>query len=101
MDGLRKFIEVDNHEAVNKVVKPKFTAYFPRAIIREGPDELTLRAHGEGAVRTFIDSTNVEDQRWELPLVDADWDAFCQVIDHGIEEQEWEALCFFKNCTWL
>ena len=43
MDGLRKFIEVDNREAVNvgglrqgtnsvKVVKPRFTADLPEAV---------------------------------------------------------------------
>ena len=52
MDGLRKFIAVDDHEAVkvggwqdgtqsSKVVKPKFTAGFLRAVIREGTDAHT------------------------------------------------------------
>ena len=61
MDGLRKFIEVDNHEAVKvgglhrdiksfKVVRPKFTTDFPGAVIREGAGEVTLRAHGKGAL---------------------------------------------------
>ena len=51
MDGLRKFIAADNHEAVKvgglrqgiqsfKVVKLKFTADFPGAIIRERAGEL-------------------------------------------------------------
>ena len=46
MDGLRKFIKVDNNEAVKvgglhrgiksfKVVKPKFTADFPVAVIEK------------------------------------------------------------------
>ena len=62
MDGLRKFIMVDNHEAVKvgeqdknvesrKVVKPKFTRDFPEAVVREG---LTLRTEQEGMLRTFI-----------------------------------------------
>ena len=69
MDGLRKFIAEDNHEAVKvgylhretrskKVVKLKFTADFPGAVIGEGADELTLRAHEEGVLRTFIDTSN-------------------------------------------
>ena len=52
MDGLGKFIAVDNHEAVKvrdlhretrskKVAKPKFTSDFPGTVIREGADELT------------------------------------------------------------
>ena len=72
MDGLRKFISEDNHEAVKegdmhhetrpkKVVKPKFTA--PGAVIREGAAELTLRAHEEALLRTFIDTSNVGDHR--------------------------------------
>ena len=55
MDGLRKFIEVDNQEAVNvgglrlgtksvQVVKNWFTADFPEAVIREGAEESTSRA---------------------------------------------------------
>ena len=62
MDGLRKFIAVDNHEPVNagrlrrdiksfKVVKPKFTTDLPGAVIRQGAGELTMRAHEEGARR--------------------------------------------------
>ena len=45
VDGPRKLIEVDNHESVNvgglrqgtksvQVVKPRFTADFPEAVIR-------------------------------------------------------------------
>ena len=52
VDGLRKFIAVDNHEAVkvgglhqdtksSRVWKPKFTTDFPGAAIREGADELS------------------------------------------------------------
>ena len=66
MDGLRKFIMVDNHDAVNvgerdknvesrKVVTPKFTTDLSEAVVRDGADELTLRADEEGALRTFID----------------------------------------------
>ena len=58
MDGLRKFIVVDNHEAVkvgelDKIVE--FTIDFP--------DELTLRADEAGALRTFIDTTTVGDKK--------------------------------------
>ena len=45
------------------MVKPKFTTDFPGAVVREGADELTLRAHEEGAVRSFIDTTNVGDKK--------------------------------------
>ena len=70
MDGFRKLIAVDNHEAVKerglhkdtkplRVVKPKFTTDFPGAVIREGADELPLRAHGQ--------TSNVGDQDGNLP----------------------------------
>ena len=51
---------VDNNDAVweacieaksSRVMKPKFTAYFPGAV-RERADDLTLRAHEEGALCT-------------------------------------------------
>ena len=55
MDGQRRFIEADNHSAVDvsdfrrgtksvSVKKPKFSETFPEAAIRGGADELTLRA---------------------------------------------------------
>ena len=58
MDGRRLFIAVDNYTAVmiedlekettsKKVVKPRFTTHFLGAVIREGADERTLRAHEE------------------------------------------------------
>ena len=83
LDGLRKFIAVDNHEAVTvgdlhletgskNVVKPKFTADFPGAVIHEGAGELTLRAHEEGVLRTFIDTPNVGDRGLGPPLADAE-----------------------------
>ena len=74
MEGLRKFIGVDNHEAVGvgglcqgiksaQVVMPQFTADFPEAVIREGAGELTLRAAEVGVRRTLVDATHVEEKR--------------------------------------
>ena len=81
MDGLRRFIMVDNREAVKvgdlgkdmesrPVAKPKFTTDFPEAVVREGADELTLRPEEEGMLRTFIDTTDVGDNRWRPPVVE-------------------------------
>ena len=95
MDGPRKSIMVENHEAVKvgeqdqnvesrKVVKPKFTRDFPEAIVREG---LTLRTEQEGMLRTFI-------CRWRLPLVDECWHAICQAIFQGVEGSEWETMYY-------
>ena len=105
IDGLRSFIEADNHSAVDvgglrrctipvHVKKPQFSEVFPDAVIREGADELTLRAKEVGSRRTFIDTKHTyQVERWEPPLVDADWHAFCQAVCKGIEGKEWEACC--------
>ena len=55
------------------VVKPKFTTDFPDALVRQGVNELTLRAEEEGMLRTSIGTTDVRDNSWEPPLVDEDW----------------------------
>ena len=54
---------------------PKYTTDIPEAVVREVADALTLLADEGGALRTFIDTTNVGGNRWEPPLVDEDWDA--------------------------
>ena len=65
--GLRSFIGVDNRSAVDvvglrrgtqsvSVKKPQFGEEFPDAAIREGADELTLRAEEVGSLRSFIDT---------------------------------------------
>ena len=57
--GLRNFIEVDNHSAVDVghlkegtrsfvVRRPKFEEECPEVSIRESPDELTLRTEEVG-----------------------------------------------------
>ena len=110
MDGLRRFIMVDNREAVKvgdseknmesrPVAKPKFTTDFPEALVQEGADELTLRPEEEGMLRTFIDTTEVGDSRWGPPLVDEDWHAICQAIFQGVEGSGWEIVC--HNCKEL
>ena len=103
MDGLRLFIAVDNRAAVKirdlhkesrsrKVVKPSFTTDSREAVLRDDAGELTLRAHEEGVLRTFIDPANVGNKRWGPPLVDEDWHAFCLAISEGVEGPEWEAV---------
>ena len=103
MDGLRRFIKADNHRAVDvghfrqgtrslKVQKPNFSEAFSEAAIREGADELTLRADEVGTQRPFINTDHIEFERWGPPLVDADWHAFFQAIYKGIEGKEWEDL---------
>ena len=38
------------------MVKPKFTTDFLEAVMRDGADELTLRAEEEGMLRNVIDT---------------------------------------------
>ena len=104
MDGLRKFIMVDNHEVVRvgeldknvqsrTVVKPKSTTDFPEAVVREGAGPPTVRADVEGMLRTFIDTPNLGDKKiGEPPLVEEDWHAGCKAIYKGVDGTEWEKL---------
>ena len=96
MNGLRKCIAVDNHEAVKvgdveknmeskEVVKPKFTTDFPE--VREGADVLTLRPDEEGS------TAHVGDKRWDPPLVDEDWLArHLPGHQQGRRGAEWETM---------
>ena len=83
MDGLRRFIKTDNHNAVDvgylrrgiksdRVQSPQFTKTFPEAAVREGTDEQTLLPVEVGTQRTFITTEHTEFERWEPPLVDED-----------------------------
>ena len=63
-----------------QVKKQLFSEAFSEAFIRYGADELTLTAEEVGLLRTFINTKHIELERWGLPLVDADWHAFCQYI---------------------
>ena len=105
VDGKTKFIEADNRSAVDvgdlrrgtrvlPVTKPQFSVVFPEATIREGADELTLRADEVGKQRAFTNTEYTEFERWGPPLVDVDWHAFCQAMYKGIEGKEWEELYF-------
>ena len=97
-DGLREFIRVDNERALDvgalrrgtgtfQVRKPKAPEGSSDVIVRESPDELTLRAEG---VNTSKALTSPE--RWGPPLADADWYAFCQALYRGIEGEDWEEM---------
>ena len=65
MEGLRSFTKEDNHRAVDVghlrkgikpiiVPNPKFSEAYPEAAIREGADELRLRADEVGTLEAFI-----------------------------------------------
>ena len=51
-------------------------------------------------LRAFINTDQIEFERWGPPLVDADWHAFCQTIYKGIEGEEWEELnCHYRDMS--
>ena len=75
MDWLRRFIQADNHSAVDvgdqrqgtrtlKVQKPKFSEAFPESTIREGADELTFNADEVGTQGAFINTEHIELEKW-------------------------------------
>ena len=66
-------------------------------LVRESPEELTLKADDVGTWKSCINVHHVAKERWGPPLVDADRHAFCQAINKGIEGQAWEEL--YDCCT--
>ena len=82
------------------VQKPNFSDASPEAAIREGADELRLRADEVGTLRAFNNIEQIEFERWRPSLVDADWYAFCQAIYKGIEREKWEELyCHYRDMS--
>ena len=82
------------------MVKLKITADLPRAVVREGADELTLRREEEGTQRTFGGrgcTPSSMPPLWETVdgrplLVDEDEHAICQAIYKGVEGPEWVVM---------
>ena len=60
--------------------------------IREGPEELTLRAEEVGSQKLCTNADHIAQDRWGPPLVHADWRAFCQAICKCSEVRDWEEL---------
>ena len=94
MDGLRSIIEMDNHSAMDvghlrrsvrlfKVQRPKFSEDYSE-VLREGADDLTLRAEEVHTLKACINVDHIKDNSWGPPLVDADWQAFCRCIYRGL-----------------
>ena len=79
-------VALDQH----RVVKQKF---LPDARMRDGLEELTLRA-GEIKEQTafFEDATRIEDTTWSPLLVDSDWSALCQTMNVGVEQEDWVTI---------
>ena len=88
-DGLRDVIRVDNNRALDvgelrrgtgtlKVRQPRVPEGGSDVIVRESPDELTLRAEEVGTSKAYIDVNHIEPEK--CPLVDTDWYVFCQAL---------------------
>ena len=75
-----------------KVRKPKEPEACREVIVRESPDELTLRAEEVEMSKALINVDHIEQERWGPPMVDADWYAFCQAMYKGIEGEDWEEM---------
>ena len=102
-NGLREFIKVDNERALDvgslsrgtrtfQVRKPKVPGGCSEVIVRESPDDLTLRAEEVGTSKALMHVDHIEQEGWGPPLVDADWYAFCQALYEGIEGEAWEDM---------
>ena len=74
-NGLRNFIPVDNHRALQvghlnegmgkyNVRRPKGSAGCPKVTVRESPDELTLRAEEVGSWKSDINVDHTEKDGW-------------------------------------
>ena len=55
-------------------------------LVREGPEELILRAEEVGTQKSCFNVGLVAQERWGPPLVDGDWHAFCQAIFKGDDD---------------
>ena len=75
MEGLKNFIEVDSHSALDvgylkegtrsyEVRRAKFEEGGPVVSIREGPEELTLRTEGVGSLKACINVDHIAEERW-------------------------------------
>ena len=100
-DGLREFIKVDDHRALDVGELRRGTGTFEArksealeggsdVTIRESRDELTLRAEEVNTWKALIDVNHIEPERKSPPLVDADWYALCLALYKGIEGKDWE-----------
>ena len=76
MDGLRNFVEVDNHSALDVgylkegtssflwYERPKFEEGCSQVSIRQGPEELTLRTEEVGSEKACIKVDHIAEDRW-------------------------------------
>ena len=72
-NGLREFSKVDNERALERstrtfqVRKAKVPEGCPEVIVRESPDELTLRAEEVRTSKALVNVDHTEQERWGPP----------------------------------
>ena len=90
-----KIGDLERYMEVLKVIRPQVEQDdVPRSVRQEKVDELTLRAGESEMQRAFIDTTNVEDRRWEPPSGDEDCRGVCEAIYLGVEQAEWQCVYY-------
>ena len=106
VQGLRNFIKVDALEVGHlkegtrtflRYEGQKFKERCPGVSVREGREEVTLRAEEFWSLKACINVDHIAEDRWRPPLVDADWHAFCQAIYKGVEGSDWEKCTITKK----
>ena len=75
-----------------KIRRPTCEEGSPEVLVRESPEELTLKAEEVGTQQSCINVDHIAKERWCSPLVDAERHAFCRAIYEGIEGEDWEEL---------
>ena len=66
-------------------------------LVRESPYELTLRAHEVGTSKSCVNVDHIAKERGGLPLVDADWHAFCQALFKSLKDKTGESYVFLTK----
>ena len=88
---LRKVGQLSEGILLFQVRRPQFKDGCSELAIRDGPEELTLRAEEVEHLKSCINVDHIPEDRWGPTY--ADWHASGQVIYKGIYGSEWE------NCT--
>ena len=64
---------------------------FKDAAVKEEPQELSLR-RGERRGQKAICAHSEDPNEWCLPLFDSDWNALCQTLYGGVDQEGWESM---------
>ena len=99
MEGLKNFIEVDNHSALNvghleegtrsfEVRRPKVRRGVPQGVNQGRSRAIDAQNRRSWLTqKACISVDHFAEDRWGPPLVDADWHAFCQAMKKRCRKQ--------------